>query len=60
MTKLVFENPTKDQLKHIYNAEAELALAGIIFDSGSDIENNKVTRRNWELDWSLEGAKIIE
>jgi len=57
--RLIFDKPTDEQLKHIYNAEAELTKAGITFDSGSDIDGEKITSRDWELDWSLKGARLV-
>jgi len=59
MARLIFKSPTEEQLKHIYKAEAELALAGVHFDTGSDYDNNrKMLSRDWELDWSLQGAEL--
>jgi len=58
--RLVFDNPTEEQLKHIHNAESELAKAGVTFDTGSDVDGGKVINREWELDWSLKGARIVE
>jgi len=57
--RLVFDNPSEEQLKHIHNAEAELTKAGVTFDSGSDLDNGKVISRDWELDWSLIGARLV-
>ena len=57
--RLVFENPSKEQLKHIRKAEIELCAAGVTFDTGNDSNNNKIINRIWELDWSLVGAKVI-
>ena len=50
----------KEQLKHLSNAEIELSKAGVIFDVGSDIHAGKPISREWELDWSLKGAKLIQ
>jgi len=58
--KLVFDNPTAEQLKYLYDAQATLALAGITFDSGSDVGDGKILNREWELGWSLKGARIVE
>lgn len=58
MARLIFTNPTKEQLKHIYRAEDELAEAGVSFDVGKSFEDDKVLSRDWELDWSLKGAEI--
>ena len=57
--RLVFDNPTDEQLKHIFNAEAELKKAGVTFDSGCDLNDGKIISRDWELDWSLKGAKLV-
>jgi len=58
MTKLIFKNPTEEQLKHIYKAEEELSEAGVYFDVGKDFDDDKILSRDWELDWSLHGAEI--
>lgn len=60
MARLVFRNPTEEQLKHIYKAEDELSKAGVDFDVGHNLENGQIITRDWELDWSLKGAEIIE
>lgn len=58
--RIVFENPTKEQMKHLSKAQDELGKAGVTFDSGSgvDCENGKCVSRDWEFDWSLTGAKV--
>lgn len=56
--RLVFDKPTEEQLKHIYKAEEELSLAGGTFDKGSDVDEGKILRREWELDWNLKGALV--
>jgi len=58
--RLVFDKPTEDQLMHIHRAEAELAIAGVTFDSGTDVDEGKVVSCDWELDWSLRGARIVK
>ena len=58
MARLVFRNPTEEQLKHIYKAEDELAEAGVSFDVGKDYDDGKILSRDWELDRSLTGAEI--
>jgi len=58
--RLVFDNPTEEQLKHIYKAEDELGKAGVTFDVGKDFDEGKILSRDWELDWSLKGARIVE
>jgi hypothetical protein len=45
------------QLQHILKAEEELCKAGIYFDTGSDLGENGVKFRDWELD-SIEGAEL--
>jgi len=60
MARLVFKNPTAEQLKHIYRAEDELSTAGVTFDVGKSLDEGKILSRDWELDWSLEGAEIKE
>ena len=59
MARLIFDHPTKEQLKHIYKAEDELLKAGVTFDTGHDLKDDQVIARDWELDWSLEGATIV-
>lgn len=53
--------PAKDnvseQIKHIHNAEMELAKAGVTFDSGHTLVGKKL--HDWDLDWSLRGAKLV-
>jgi len=60
MIRLIFKNPTQEQLEHIYKAEDELAGAGVTFDVGKDLDENKILSRDWKLDWSLKGAEIKE
>jgi len=61
MARLIFNHPTEKQLKHIRKAEEELSKAGVTFDTGSNFDSDKViVSRDWELDWSLEGAIIKE
>ena len=60
MARLIFANPTQEQLKHIYKAENELAEAGVTFDVGKSIDGDKILSRDWELDWSLKGARLVE
>jgi len=55
---LKFPVKSKAQLNQIFNAESHLRQAGVLFDTGSDIKNGKPTSRDWELDYSLSGAKI--
>ena len=57
--RLVFENPTKEQLSHLSNAQDELSKAGVSFDSGSASDcKGSCHSRDWEWDWSLSGAKV--
>ncbi len=60
MVTLIFKEPTREQLKHIYKAEDELSKAGVYFDVGKSLDEDKILSRNWELDWSLRGAEIQE
>ena len=46
-----------EQLKHVQKAMSELLKAGVSFDTGYDLVNHV---RDWELDWSLEGAKLTD
>lgn len=58
--RLVFDEPTQEQMDHIISAERELSAAGVSFDSGSDFEDGgKIISHDWELDWSLKGARIL-
>ena len=45
------------QLIHLQKARVELTKADVIFDTGYDLVNNI---RDWELDWSLENAELLE
>ncbi len=60
MARLIFENPTAEQLKHIYKAEDELMEAGVSFDVVKSLEEGKILSRGGELDWSVSGAIIKE
>jgi len=60
MAKLIFENLTEEQLKHIHKAETELSRADVTFDTGSDVRDSKLLNRVWELDWSLKRAEIVD
>jgi len=61
MARLVFEKPTEEQLEHIFKAEQELQKAGVTFDTGCMLDDDgTILNRDWELDWSLTGAKIVE
>jgi hypothetical protein len=46
-----------EQLKHLQKARSELTKAGVTFDSGYDLIESIF---DWELDWSLEGAELLE
>ena len=48
-----FPSPTEEQILHLFNAQDELAKAGVSFDTGSGCGS-----RDWEFDWSLKGAKV--
>jgi hypothetical protein len=43
--------------ENIRKAEHTLSKKGIWFDSGVDLALGKIRSIEWELDWSLEGAK---
>ena len=64
MAKLIIPIQSEDQLGHIYKAEDQLVKAGVTFDVGKDIKDDKEglhpTNRVWELDWSLKGATVKE
>ncbi len=51
-----FQGLSEEQLKHLFEAENQLSLAGVHFDTGYCF-GSKI--RVWELDWSLKGARII-
>jgi hypothetical protein len=53
--RIEFPNLTKEQTQHLFNAEKELRLAGIYFDTGFLFSEK---RRDWEFDWSLKGARV--
>lgn len=44
-----------EQRNHIQRAQSELLKAAVTFDSGYDLRKNIF---DWELDWSLKGAKL--
>lgn len=47
----------KARLKHLQRARNELGKAGVSFDSGYDLIKNVF---DWELDYSLKGAELLE
>ena len=51
-----FKDLTKDQMEHLHKAESELSKAGVSFDTSFDFGTNT---RDWEFDWSLEGARVV-
>ena len=53
--RISFPNLTQDKLNHIHNAESELKLAGIEFDTGYDFQER---RRDWEFD-TVENAEVF-
>lgn len=59
MTNVTLKIPilSEEQLKHLQKARSELTKAGITFDSGYDLRENIL---DWELDWSLENAELLE
>ena len=56
--EVVLKFPTKDftqdQWDALFEAQKWLSKAGIHFDSGAGCGY-----RDWELDWSLEGAEVF-
>ena len=54
--RIEFHNLNKKQMEHLFKAEKELSKAGVSFDTGYDMRE---AIRDWELDWSLEGAKVF-
>ena len=48
---------SEEQLKHLQKARNLLLKAGVSFDTGYDLRKNIF---DWELDWSLEGAELLE
>lgn len=52
--RISFPNVSKGQMEHITNAEKELGKAGIVFDTGFDLKEN---RRDWEFD-PAEGVEV--
>jgi len=51
--RMRFVDLTPAQLEHLFEAEKHLLAAGVSFDTGFGRKT-----RDWELDWSLKGAKI--
>ena len=45
--RISFTDVSEDDLPHIHRAEKELGKAGIHFDTGYDMKEN---RRDWEFD----------
>jgi len=54
--RMEFQGLSKKQLDYLNEAEKQLALAGVTFDTGYTLETKTTV---WELDWSLKGAKIV-
>lgn len=46
----------KNKIKHIYKAMDELNKVGVTFDTGGTLSDP--VNYDWELDWSLKGAKV--
>lgn len=46
----------KKTLEHIFKAEGELRKAGVSFDTGAWVQKGI---REWQLDFSLKGAKTV-
>lgn len=56
--KLVFDADT--DLDHLRTAESALLAAGVEFDTGTAFFGPDAHGgREWELDWSLTGARLI-
>lgn len=53
--RIKFTGLSDRQLKHLFKAENQLLKAGISFDTGYDFQEKC---RDWEFDWSLEGATV--
>lgn len=53
--RIEFHNKTKKQREHLFEAERELHRAGVKFDTGYGDK-----KRDWEFDWSLKGAKVVQ
>lgn len=51
-----FQGLSRRELDHLFEAEKQLRLAGIHFDTGYSFGSKT---RVWELDWSLKGARIV-
>jgi len=51
--RVKFRNLTEKQMEHLFEAERQLNLAGVEFDTGAG-----PCGRDWELDWSLRGAEV--
>lgn len=45
---------TEDERKTVFEIESLLHTLGITFDTGTDF-----CTRDWYLDWSLKGAKVV-
>lgn len=57
MATLRFKIESDEQLENIFKAEKLLLKAGVSFDTGY-LTEEKI--REWSLDWSLEGAELVE
>ena len=55
---LTFPIKSRKQLSHLFEAQKHLSRAGVHFDSGSNIKDGKPVTRDWELDYSLTGARL--
>lgn len=55
MPTLKIKAATKIKLNIIKEAEKNLAMAGVTFDTGYDMMTQE---REWHLDFSLKGAKL--
>lgn len=57
-TSATLRIPVKDEkaMEHLFEAERHLHAAGVHFDTGYSTQTHE---RDWELDWSLKGAKLL-
>jgi len=55
--KLIIPIKDEQHLKGLIAVENQLEMLGITFDTGMNLETKE---REWELDWSLDGVKVID
>jgi len=49
---------SNEQLGHLFKTQSHLNRAGVSFDTGSNIRRGRTVTRDWELDYSLRGARL--